>query len=126
MGDSPLDLLNQALNVHRIESHGAAQVHGAQVAPLNKPLHGSWVDVEEGGSLLRREQADTGDEGRRRPALRPRVAPWTLRGFGRFDGACRCLSVGLRRSLARVALRRRIVDLEKGQLSSMNPHGESA
>jgi hypothetical protein len=45
IGCSPLDLLDQPLDVERVESHRAAQVHGAQVAPLNKPLHGSWVDV---------------------------------------------------------------------------------
>jgi hypothetical protein len=54
------------LDVVRVESDGAPQVHGAEVAALDKSLHGSRVDMEEDRSLIRRQQGGSVGDGRGR------------------------------------------------------------
>jgi len=119
------DSLDQAGDVVRVEPDGASEMNGAQLAPLDEALHGSGMDVEEIGGLVRRQESwlvcgrcggsvvSTCCAARR-----------ACSAFGRFVVVGRSLSFSALRSLDRLVLRR-VVGLEEGELTCVEPHFRS-
>jgi hypothetical protein len=117
-----LDSLDQARDVVRVEPDGASEPYGAQLAALDEPLHGSWVDVEKLGRLVRRQERCVvcggfgGDVALSSCAATPRSC-----AFGRLVGPSPSLSPCPLRSFDRLGLRR-AVGLEEGELTYVEPH----
>jgi len=115
-------LLDQARDVVGVEPDGGSEMDGAQLAALDEALHGSWVNVQEAGGLVRRqERRVVGGRCGGDVALSSCAATPARGAFGRFVGPSRSLSFRALRSLDRL-VRRRVVGLEEGELTCMEPH----
>ncbi len=117
-----LDSLDQSGDVVRVESDGASEMDGAELAALDEPLDRSWVNAEKVGRLVRRqERRVVGGGCGCDVTLSWCAATPASSAFGRFVGASRSLSRCALRSLARLVIRR-VVGVEEGELTCMEPH----
>jgi hypothetical protein len=115
-------LLDQARDVVGVEPNGGSEMDGAELAALDEPLHGAWVNVEQVSRLVRRQErcavgGRCGDE----VALSCCAATPASSAFGKFVGPSRFLSRRSLRSLDRLVLRR-VVVVEEGELACVEPH----
>jgi hypothetical protein len=116
---------DQARDVVRVEADGASEMDGAQLAALDEALHGSGMDVEEIGGLVRgQEPSLVGGSCGGSAASSWCAATRACSTFGRFVALGRSLSFSALWSLDRLVLRL-VVGREEGELTCMEPHTPS-
>jgi hypothetical protein len=107
--------MRQRGQVDRIEAHRASDTHGGELTARDESLHRPWIDAEEVGHLLGCQQRGVAI------SRHGRVTTIALVGFGRFVAASRRPSLSARRLRGRLVVGP-LVDLEKGELTSLGPH----
>jgi hypothetical protein len=118
------DSLDQVRNVVWVEPDGPSEADGAQLAALDEALHGSGVDVEKSGRLIRGQEPCLVPGSRGGSAARSCCsAPPACSTFGRFVAGSRSLSFSTLRSLDRLVLRR-VAGLEEGELTCVQLHSD--